>query len=218
MSDPQNAPHANIAPREYSGEFLDESFGEVDPLDRFNEWFSSAIKNGVIEPDACVLSTYDGEKVNARTVALRGVSAKGFLIYTNYNSFKAHEIGEHHDVALTFYFREQFRQIRIRGAAKKTTSKQSDEYFASRPRGSQVGAWVSRQSQTLSSRDELNKAYQQFDSELGDVIERPPFWGGYEIIPAEYEFMQGHESRLHDRFKFVFNDETKKFDSQRLWP
>ncbi len=211
-------PEPEITPRLYTGEYLEENFCDVDPMVRFNEWFNSAVENNVIEPDACVLSTYDGDAVNARTVALRGVTSTGFLIYTNYHSFKANDMEKNKHVALTFYFREQFRQIRIRGLAHKTTPEQSDEYFASRPRGSQVGAWVSRQSEELSSRDELNASYQQFENELGDVIERPPFWGGYEIVATEYEFMQGHESRLHDRFRFVLNPQTKKFDSQRLWP
>jgi pyridoxamine 5'-phosphate oxidase len=151
-------------------------------------------------------------------VALRGVTETGFLIYTNLHSQKSVEMQAHHRVAMTFYWPQVFRQIRIRGNAIPTSKEQSDLYFASRPRGSQVGAWTSRQSETLTSRAELEEQYQKFVAELGETIERPPFWGGFEITPDEFEFMQGHENRLHDRFRFTFNSSTKTFDSQRLWP
>lgn len=208
---------SSIVPRGYKSEPLSENFGEVDPMPRFREWFKHAQENETIEPDAFVLSTYDGKSVNSRTIALRGLSEKGFLIYTNYESDKAKEMDSFPDVAMTFYFAEVFRQIRIKGTASRVSTQQSDEYFASRPRGSQVGAWVSRQSKRLSSREELNATFSQFDSELGEKVERPPFWGGFEIVPHEFEFMQGHENRLHDRFRFE-KDSRGKFSCERLWP
>lgn len=185
---------------------------------RFTQWFDHAQLHKVLEPDAVTLSTFDGRCVNARTIALRGITATSFLIYTNYHSNKAREIDAHPDVAMTFYWPEVFRQVRIQGKAHKTSAEQSDEYFATRPRGSQLGAWTSRQGEALTSRAELNATFEQIDRELTEKVERPPFWGGYEIVPYEFEFMQGHENRLHDRFRFVRNEITLKYDVQRLWP
>ncbi len=209
--------NSSIRPRKYSSDPLPENFGETHPMLLFKEWFDHANSNGVIEPDAFVLSTFDGKRTQARTIALRGITGSSFLIYTNYHSKKAREMDEFSNVSMTFYFRETFRQIRIQGTAKKVSEKQSDEYFASRPKGSQIGAWVSRQSEVLSSRKELNQLFMQFEKDLEDKISRPPFWGGYEIVPNEFEFMQGHENRLHDRFRFSDLD-GKKFKSERLWP
>lgn len=211
-------PRPAITPRTYTGEFLDENFGDIDPMVRFSQWFDHATEHNTLEPDAFVLATFDGENVNARTVALRGTTENGFLIYTNYHSQKAREMDAHPQVSMVFYFAEVSRQIRIKGTAAKTSEEQSDRYFASRPRGSQVGAWASRQSEMLASRDELNAVYAQCDNELGEIISRPPFWGGYEIVPFEFEFMQGHENRLHDRFRFRRDSQTDHYLSERLWP
>ena len=208
---------SEIEPRQYKGMVLGENFGSEHPIIRFQEWFSHAKKNNTVEPDAFTLSTSDGKSVNSRTIALLGLSGRGFLIYTNYHSSKAKEMDEHPQVSMTFYFAEVFRQIRVKGMAERVSEEQSDEYFRSRPRGSQVGAWVSRQSEHLSSRDELNEAYSHFESELAEVVPRPSFWGGYEIVPYEFEFMQGHENRLHDRFRFLKGADTN-FRCERLWP
>lgn len=208
---------SSIIPRAYKSQLLDEGFCSVDPFERFKEWFLFAQDNGVIEPDAFILSTFDGTSVNARTMVLRGISDHGLLVYTNYHSRKAKEMDDNPDVAMTFYFTEIFRQIRIKGKASRVSAEQSDQYFEARPRGSQVGSWVSRQSESLSSRRELNDMYEQFNKELGATVVRPPFWGGYEIIPHEYEFMQGYENRLHDRFRFV-KKADQKFICERLWP
>lgn len=208
---------SNIVPRRYPSKPLDESFSNKNPMDRFLEWFEHAKNNGVVEPDAFVLSTFDGQSVNARTVALRGTTKNGFLIYTNYQSQKAREIDSFSQVAMTFYFPETFRQIRIKGKASKVSDEQSDKYFETRPLGSKIGSWVSRQSQVLSSRKELEETFEQFKKELGENISRPPFWGGYEIIAEEFEFMQGHENRLHDRFLFS-KTESGHFKCERLWP
>ena len=206
-----------ISPRSYPTGELGDNFGEKDPFERFKEWFEYAIEQKVIEPDALTLSTIGKSGVNARTLVLRGISEKGLLIYTNYESNKAQEIENNNNVAITFYWKEIYRQVRIKARATKTTQKQSDEYFASRPRGAQIGAWISSQSKTLSSRGEMLEAYEKLDSISEDKIERPKFWGGYELIPYEWEFMLGHENRLHDRFKFIVNP-NGSFSSQRLWP
>lgn len=209
--------NSSIQPRIYSSTALPENFGTVLPMDRFKEWFEDATKNGALEPDAFVLSTFDGKTPRARTLALRGITKNGFLIYTNLHSRKAREMDKFPGVSMTFYFRETYRQVRIQGTAKRVSDTQSDEYFASRPRGSQVGAWVSRQSENLSSREELNTEFVQFESKLQGKIQRPPFWGGFEITAHEFEFMQGHENRLHDRFRFVETD-PEIFKCERLWP
>ncbi len=212
----------NINPRKYPTEVLDDNFLDTNPAENFIKWFGEA-RNKEEEPDAFTLSTFDGKRVNARTVALRGFEtgsdSRGiFYIYTNYNSAKAKEIEKNKSVALTFYWPAVFRQVRIIAEAKKCTESQSDEYFASRPRGSQIGAWTSRQDEELSSREELLTEYAKFESELGEHIARPPFWGGFEITALEYEFMQGFESRLHDRFKYVYDKDLKQFSGRRLWP
>jgi pyridoxamine 5'-phosphate oxidase len=208
---------SKITPRHYNSESLGEDFGNVSPMLRFAEWFEDAKNGGAVEPDAFVLSTFDGKAVNARTVALRGTTETGFLIYTNYRSIKAREMDAFPQVALTFYFAETFRQIRIKGTAKRVSEQQSDQYFDARPIGSKIGAWVSRQSEPLSSRKELEETFSQFKKELGETVSRPPFWGGYEIVADEFEFMQGQESRLHDRFVFRKVNENS-FKCERLWP
>lgn len=209
--------NSSINPRPYPSNPLPENFGDVEPMDRFKEWLKHANDNGVVEPDAFVLSTFDGKVPQARTIALRGIAKDSFLIYTNYHSKKAREMDAFPQVSMTFYFKETYRQIRIQGNARKVSEEQSDKYFASRPRGSQIGAWVSRQSEKLNSRKELMEVYGQFEKDLEENISRPPFWGGFEIVASEYEFMQAQENRLHDRFRFSKN-ELGKFKCERLWP
>ncbi|MFN8016289.1 MAG: pyridoxamine 5'-phosphate oxidase [Acidimicrobiia bacterium] len=206
-----------IVRRHYGENELGEEFLLGDPLSHFKNWLLESKQNGDFEPDAFVLSTCSSSGVNARMVALRGIADDSLYIYTNYNSNKAKEIEENNDVALTFYFASIFRQVRMKAKAYKLDSNQNDRYFATRPQGSKIGAWVSRQSEPLGSRKELIETYKQYEHDLGDNIERPPFWGGYRLVPYEYEFMQGHKDRLHDRFKFqILNDGTIK--RERLWP
>lgn len=214
---------SNISPRRYPTQALSEDFIKTNPAEHFKKWFDDAMEKEAAEPDAFTLSTFDGKHVNARTVALRGFEQgaenKGmFYIYTNYHSAKAKEIDNNKNVALTFYWPNVFRQVRILGTATKCSPEQSDEYFASRPRGSQIGAWTSRQDEELESRQELLAQYEKFKAELGEHIERPPFWGGFVITAYEYEFMQGFENRLHDRFKYVYDEDLKQFYGKRLWP
>lgn len=214
---------ANIKPRRYPTAQLGEDFLKINPTEHFRNWYDDALEKEATEPDAFTLSTYDGKKVNARTVALRGFESGNenrgiFYIYTNYNSAKSKEIESYPNVALTFYWPNVFRQVRITGIAKRCTENQSDEYFATRPRGSQVGSWTSRQDEYLSSRNELLSEFKKYEQEFGDKVERPPFWGGFEIQAIEYEFMQGFENRLHDRFKYVFDEKLNQFYGKRLWP
>ncbi len=206
-----------IERRKYGSELLPDDFGELHPFERFKQWFEYAANNGVLEPDAATLSTFDGKRVNARTIALRGISEDALFFYTNYNSIKAKEIEKFPYVAITFYWREIFRQVRLRGEMKKVPDDISDEYFASRPRGSQISAWASRQSEQLKSRNEIDQSFKEFEEKFGETVQRPPFWGGYRFEADEYEYFQGRENRLHDRFKFV-RDSNSKFSSQRLWP
>lgn len=206
-----------ISPRSYPAEELGDDFGEKNPFERFKEWFAFAVEQKVIEPDALTLSTRGKDGVNARTLVMRGISKDGLLIYTNYESIKAQEIEFDSNVAVTFYWKEIYRQVRIKAKASKTSEIQSDEYFATRPRGAQIGAWISSQSKSLSTRRELLEAYAKFDSVEKEDIKRPEFWGGYELIPYEWEFMLGHENRLHDRFKYTVNPDGS-FSSRRLWP
>lgn len=208
---------SSITPRTYPKDPLPDDFGTAEPFVLFRQWFESAIEKHVVEPDAATLSTFDGKRVNARTVALRGISENELLFYTNYHSTKAREIECNHEVSITFYWREVFRQIRLRGTMTMVSTEQSDAYFASRPHGSQVAAWVSRQSEEVSSRAEIDETFETYSAQFQEDVPRPPFWGGFSFIPDEYEFMQGHENRLHDRFLFTLTPQGK-YTSQRLWP
>ena len=176
-----------------------------NPIEQFQFWFKNAVESEIYEPNAMMLSTATLEgKPSARIVLLKGIDEKGFRFFTNYDSSKGKEMADNPLVALTFFWDKIHRQIRIEGTVKKISAKASTEYFQSRPKGSQIGAWASPQSQTISGRDVLEKNKKGLVEQYTDaeVLPRPKHWGGYVVIPNRIEFWQGRDNRLHDRIVY----------------
>jgi pyridoxamine 5'-phosphate oxidase len=187
--------------KEYSLAMLDELHTNTDPILQFKKWFQEAMDAQIIEPYAMTISTVNSaHRPSSRVVLLRDFSEEGFSFYTNYLSRKGQDLALNPFAAMNFFWPELERQVRIEGKIVPLEAFASDAYFASRPRGSQIGAWSSPQSEIIESRKVLEDAVenyiQQFD---GKDVERPPHWGGYCLIPDYIEFWQGRESRLHDR-------------------
>jgi pyridoxamine 5'-phosphate oxidase len=203
---------------EYHEGSLEEDNVNKDPLLQFDRWFEDALAASMLHPNAFILSTSNKEgKPSARVVLLKGIDPEGFVFYTNYESRKATEIKENSFAAMTFFWPKMERQIRIEGTAKKVTNAESDDYFNSRPRGSQAGAWVSPQSKVIPGREGLDVSHDLFLKENeGKEIIRPPFWGGYRVIPTKIEFWQGRNNRLHDRILYTWENEEWKIE--RLAP
>lgn len=204
--------------REYAGKFLSDKQVGSDPLILFKQWFDEANHAEVIDANAMTLSTIDTEgKPQGRIVLLKGVENGQFIFYTNYNSNKGQDLEANPVAALTFYYKELNRQIRIAGKVEKCNSEVSDNYFASRPLKSRIGAWVSDQSQAIPSRIYLMRKFAKFGlKNLGQTIKRPAHWGGYELTPDYIEFWQGRPNRLHDRIEFKL--EEGHWQSKRLAP
>lgn len=192
-----------------AGQFNKSSVPE-NPLKLLEEWLEAAVLQGISEANAFVLSTAINNQPDSRVVLLRGISENGLSFFTNYLSKKAEDIESNHRICMNFYWRELDRQIRIHAGIKKLPEAESDSYFASRPRESQIGAWASDQSKILSNYQELelkvNKYTEQFE---GKVVPRPDHWGGFLAIPSYYEFWQGRKNRLHDRIIYHTLEENK---------
>jgi pyridoxamine 5'-phosphate oxidase len=177
----------------------------ADPLAAFARWFEEARRNSNVRyPDAMTLSTVDEKGWPAgRILLLKGVDARGFAFFTNYRSAKGRGLEASGRGALTFYWGDLMRQVRAQGVVERLSHEESDEYFRSRPRGSQIGAWASAQSEPLESREVLESRAREVEVRFaGGEIPRPAHWGGYLLIPHEIEFWQEGESRLHDRFRY----------------
>jgi len=143
----------------------------------------------------------------ARIVLLKSFDERGFVFYTNYNSRKGSELEQNAQACLLFYWPQLWRQVRIEGTVERVSAEESDEYFHSRPLGSRIGAWASEQSAPIESRAALDQRFQEFSGKFGDNVPRPPHWGGYRVKPNVIEFWQGQENRLHDRLRFVLQDD-----------
>jgi pyridoxamine 5'-phosphate oxidase len=179
-----------------------------------------ALAAGVPEPNAMVLGTVapDGGPVQ-RVVLLKNYDAQGFVFFTNYESAKATQISAHGLVSLHFFWESLARQIAVRGAVAKVSEAESAAYFHRRPRGSQLGAWTSPQSQVIPSREALEKKLQETEARFGDAeIPLPPFWGGYRVVPKSFEFWQGGGDRLHDRFFYSRESDGAPWKIDRLAP
>jgi pyridoxamine 5'-phosphate oxidase len=201
----KNASELAALRREYKKYVLDEQSLATDPFTQFESWFSQAQAVVTGEPNAMALATVgkDGAP-SLRMVLLKGYGSEGFCFYTNYLSRKGAELAFNGHAALLFYWGELERQVRIEGTVSLVSAEQSDRYFASRPRGAQQGAIVSEQSSVIASRAELEHAVAALDAQYADKpLPRPLNWGGYSLLPQVFEFWQGREDRLHDRFRFT---------------
>ena len=188
-----------------------------NPYDLFNKWYDLACETEINDPNAMTLSTILNAQPSSRVVLLKSHDEKGFVFYTNSNSKKGKSIRENNNIALNFHWKTQNRQIRIEGQANIVSSKVADSYFNSRPRGSQIGAWSSNQSEELAKRNELIDNIKTFEKKFKDQdIPRPPHWNGYLVKPLLIEFWQEMQYRIHDRLVYTYIDDSWK--TNKLYP
>ena len=191
---------------------------DADPIELFTSWFDAAHQSGILMPEAVALATASPDGVpSARMVLLKYADPRGFVFFTNYGSQKARELDANPRAALCFHWAVLQRQVRVTGRVARVSAEESAEYFATRARGSQIGAWASRQSQDLRDREELEQRIRDKEAEFaGADVPRPPFWGGYRLDPERIEFWQGRAGRLHDRL--VFSRAEGGWTTRRLYP
>ncbi len=189
-----------------------------DPIQQFEKWFIEAKDGNLDNVNALSLATSDPSGMpSCRTVLLKGFDQRGFVFYTNYGSRKAKDIEQNPKAALLFHWLELDRQVKVQGAINKIDRSETEKYFSSRPRGSQLGAWSSSQSSPISSRDSLIMEFNKIENNFKDrEVTTPEFWGGYRVEPQCIEFWQGRENRLHDRFEYLKHGDTWLI--QRLSP
>jgi pyridoxamine 5'-phosphate oxidase len=205
--------------REYTRAGLSEAAANPDPVEQFRLWFDAALEAGLHEPNAMTLATAGASgSPSARIVLLKGYDERGFAFYTSYTGRKAAELEETPRAALVFYWGELERQVRVEGVVARMPEAESDAYFASRPRGSQLGAHVSEQSRPIESRAALEERLRELEEEYASAeIPRPEDWGGYRLAPQKMEFWQGRENRLHDRLLYT-PEGSRGWEITRLQP
>lgn len=191
-----------------------------DPFALFAAWLSEAEASELNDPNATALATVDAAGLpDVRMVLLKGVDSRGFVFYTNFESAKGREILQNPKAAMCFHWKSLRRQVRVRGPVETVSDEEADAYFASRPRGSRIGAWASRQSRPLETRHALEKAVAQFTARFGlGAIPRPPHWSGLRILPTQFEFWHDRPFRLHERLVFSRESLTDAWRTTRLYP
>lgn len=208
MNAPIYQPDVADLRRNYTRDGLRRSELPAEPVAQFRKWFNEATAAGLLEPNAMVLSTSDGQRPSSRTVLLKAYDERGFVFFTNYESRKARDIATNAHVSLLFPWYPLERQVGVLGMAERISTAESFAYFASRPLGSRMGAWVSHQSSIISSRALLEMKWREIKQKFQNgEVPLPSFWGGFRVIPKEVEFWQGRENRLHDRFHYIRNEE-----------
>jgi pyridoxamine 5'-phosphate oxidase len=197
---------------------LPESAAHMDPIELFAQWFQAAQDSGILLPESVALASATGDgRPSVRMVLLKDVDERGFVFFTNYGSRKAAELDANPHAALCFHWAVLHRQVRVNGSVERVSEEESADYFASRPKGTRLGAWASKQSQSLNDRDELETRLREVEERFaGDDVPLPSFWGGYRLSPDQIEFWQGRTDRLHDRL--VFTQSGQGWDTARLYP
>jgi pyridoxamine 5'-phosphate oxidase len=218
---PPSPDHQTLAAlrREYGDRGLDLPDLAPDPIAMFRQWLSDTVDAGLHEPNAMVVATVSAQgRPSSRMVLLKGVDEGGFVFYTNYDSRKGGDLEAHPAVSLLFPWHDLQRQVRIDGTAARVSREESEAYFSSRPRGSQLGAWASPQSTEVSSRADLDARYAEVEARFGedDTVPLPPQWGGYRVRPELVEFWQGRKGRMHDRL--VYRRDNDGWSIGRLAP
>jgi pyridoxamine 5'-phosphate oxidase len=189
----------------YETHALEEDQAHKDPFQQFQTWLNEALVAEFVEPNAMNIATVDNEgEISSRMVLLKGFDEQGFVFFTNYESNKAKDLAETHKAALNIWWDKLHRQVRINGNVEKVSRDETIEYFHSRPRGSQIGAIASNQSRVIKNHVVLEEAYQEIEKKYGNQeIPCPDQWGGYRVIPKQFEFWQGRPNRLHDRLRYA---------------
>jgi pyridoxamine 5'-phosphate oxidase len=194
--------------------------GTEEPMELFQEWYDTAEDSGLFMPEAMTLATCTAEgRPSARMVLLKGSDERGFTFFTNYGSRKAGELDANPHAALVFHWAVLERQVRVEGRVSRVSEEESFEYYRTRPRGSRIGAWASKQSRALPTRQTLEERVREAEARFeGDDIPLPPHWGGYRLVPEVIEFWQGRASRLHDRWVFRREGAEEPWSLTRLYP
>ena len=202
----------------HRGPGLSEDDLGPDPVARLRSWLDEAVARGVVFPEAAALATADAHGSPAvRHVLIKQVDDRGLTFFTNHDSRKGQHLAENPRAALSFLWRELDRQVGVTGAATRIPAEESEAYFATRPREARIGAWASLQSRPVSSREELEAAYEATQARFpNEDVPLPPHWGGYRLVPDAFEFWKGREHRLHDRFRYA--REATGWRLERLWP
>ena len=199
---------------------LSEEELDPEPVALLERWLQDAVRAGLYDPTAMVLSTVSATgRPSSRMVLCKGLSEQGLDFFTNYSSRKGEELAGQPHVAVVFPWHPLQRQVRVEGTATRLSEAESDAYFATRPRESQLGAWASPQSKVVESRQVLDRRYADAVARFGDgPVARPPYWGGFRIVPETFEFWQGRQGRLHDRFRYRWVATWGRWQSERLAP
>ena len=193
--------------KSYERAELDEAASDADPLRQFQRWLQEALSAQLPEPNAMTLATVGADgRPSTRVVLIKGCDERGLVWYTNYESRKGRELATHPHAALQFHWVELERVVRIEGRVEKINEEESDQYFHSRPLASRIGAWASPQSEVIASREWLEMSSQKFATQFAQHPPRPPHWGGYRLIPEQWEFWQGGSARLHDRLQYQWRN------------